>query len=77
MKLMQGSIRACTLLSTFAITAAVPATDTTLITPLYSPANAPIVNLGYALYHGYHDPEFGLNIFKGCAATTKLFHLTL
>lgn len=65
MKLMQGSIRACILLSTITTTSAVPATNTTLITPLYSTANTPIVDLGYAIYHGYRDPEFGLNIFKG------------
>ena len=32
---------------------------------------APIVDLGYALYQGYYDSEFHLNVFKGCAVTAN------
>ena len=29
--------------------------------------SGPLVDLGYALYQGYYDAGFGLNVFKGCA----------
>ena len=38
---------------------------------------APTVDLGYGRYQGYHDSKFGLNVFKGCAATARSFPLTL
>jgi hypothetical protein len=28
-------------------------------------AQGPIVNLGYAIYQGYHDSVSGLNVWKG------------
>ena len=43
---------------------------TQYIAPIYN-GTAPIVDLGYASYQGYYDSEFGLNVFKGCAATAN------
>lgn len=40
------------------------------IAPLFN-STAPIVNLGYASYQGYHDSAFRLNVFKRCAATAN------
>lgn len=28
-------------------------------------SSTPIVDLGYARYQGYHDPEFNANVYKG------------
>ena len=63
--------RLCLLLTTILPASATPATPATLITPSYNATTAPIANLGYASYQGYYDSQFGLNIFKGCAATAK------
>ncbi len=45
-----------------------------------SAAVAPIVDLGYARYQGYHDSEFGLDVYKGydrkCASVIRASELT-
>lgn len=63
---MLGLNKGCVLLTSIFATSA-----TQHIAPL-SNSTAPIVNLGYASYQGYYDSEFGLNVFKRCAATANV-----
>ena len=75
------------LLTSIVATSATPNTLTTpatrYIVPLYdsdrrsASVAAPIVDLGYDRYQGYYDSEFGLNVFKGCAATAKSLPSTM
>ena len=58
------------ILPTFA-TPATGATPVTLVLPFHNASSPPTVNLGYATYQGYYNSEFGLNIFKGCAANAR------
>ena len=66
-------IRLCLFFTVIVPTLATPATPLTLVLPLHNASSPPIVNLGYATYQGYYDSKFGLNVFKGCAATARSF----
>lgn len=83
-------LRICLLLTSLVATSATPTAPANPANPAtryngpllindwqFASAAAPHVDLNYGRYQGYYDSQFGLNVFKGYAATAKTLPLTV